>query len=79
MTINKQKLDTFIMGAKGPFLHDVQFHLAKLSFVTVTHLFKYHKIFFIFNGTFSFHRILFSQTLPVIIALHIVLTVKIPF
>ena len=64
---------------KQHYLLPFQFRLAKLSFVKITPLFKYHINILIFKGIFSFHKCLSNCTLPLLIsALYIELTVNIP-
>jgi hypothetical protein len=79
MTIKKDVIYLHHVHKKTHFLLLVQLCLDRLSLVRITPLFKYHKKKLVFDGSFSFYRIRLSQILPVIIALYIVLTEKIPF
>jgi hypothetical protein len=79
MTVEKQMPDSFLTLQKIHFVFPVQFLLMRLSFASVTPLFKYHKKILILSGSLSFHMSLFSQTLPVVKALYITLTVNKPF
>jgi hypothetical protein len=61
------------------FVLPIQFLLTRLYFVSMTPLFKCYTKIFILSGNLSFQRSLFPHILPVIIALYIVLTLKVPF
>jgi hypothetical protein len=52
MTFNKEVLDSFWLTKKQQALFPFQFLLAKLSFVRMTPLFRYHINIFILRGIF---------------------------